>query len=301
MNVTHTIYYALSNLLYLYPTDLNEELLLVFSIREYDGIGDKYINKEHIGEIVYRKTDLWERILVGDRLKLRTEKLQSLIARDYSIQNPNYLKPYFVRRYEIINIFNLDDYMSFYISKYYFNVYYNIFTEFSSKMIYFSIAVDNSIASIINRFIFNIRIFNPIGNHDTALTKQFDIKLYDDRGKMHGEGIVDYYKLIAIDYQWEEISTTEKNPYLFKHDLGITSICKNDKKYIIVGFNPDSINFDLSDHKLCYKVFIQEQFMIDELVNVRHHLLGYSDDDSLNMCKNDVSIDLTYPKVIELK
>ena len=289
--VTHCIYYALSNLATIIPMENVVELVNLFTIDNYHCNLDSYFLTKQCGLCDW-DGDLLERMIQPkeDRIEERQYKLR--VRNNSPKYNKNllitkHLEPF----YETMQYEN-EDYESFYVEKYYIFFQYKMFFKNGVLRIVFPFERDTY--SFLPRFSINVVLLSASTEKTANIYRTQTILK-----KTESDWINKTYKNLFRVFK--------HNPKRFEEDLlkdkefvEIHEIATDSTIYTIVDFNLERLPFPCHQTHLCYKIWLQEDIVLEKEIHIHQNLLDYSDGKGLYQCKNEVSIDLTYPKAVYL-
>ncbi len=289
--VTHCIYYALSNLASIVPMESIVELVKLFAIDSYQCNLDDYFMTKQCALCDWNG-DLLERMMqpTKDRIEERQYKLR--IRNNSPQYNKNLALAKQLNSFCEATEYTNENYESFYIEKYYMTFQYKMF--FENGILRMVFPFEKEIYSFLPRFSINVVLLSAstektskVYRTQTVLKKaEFDWK------NTTYKNLFRVFKLNPKRFE-EDLLNDEK--FVEIHEIPIDSTI-----YTIVDFNLKRLGFPCHQTHLCYKIWLQEDVVLEKDIHIHQNLLDYSDGKGLYQCKNEVSIDLTYPKAVYL-
>ena len=151
------------------------------------------------------------------------------------------------------------------------------------------IYLDENIEVLLERLTFNVRLFNPIED-DTQKVDQVDIAWQSRKNGIevkkssHSDSSVKAFRNLKEDLKQEGVTVDlmENSSFLLTLDM-------------------PNLGFADVNTPLAFKIYLQENFMLDENISISHNLVGCSDQEVIADWKNGLGIEYTYPNVIMLE
>ena len=288
LELTHCIYYVLNGLLSIVDTFplkemLNSIIMKIDSDRFNPGIKRYFVNS--ICGLNDWNQDLLERMIM-ERNDIKMLRKQLLCKRNYSASNPHLRTPIRLQYSQKTQCFE-SDVLSFFVEKYSFYVKYSIMSSYN--LLKFRIYLDENIEVLLERLTFNVRLFNPIED-DTQKVDQVDIAWQSRKNGIevkkssHSDSSVKAFRNLKEDLKQEGVTVDlmENSSFLLTLDM-------------------PNLGFADVNTPLAFKIYLQENFMLDENISISHNLVGCSDQEVIADWKNGLGIEYTYPNVIMLE
>lgn len=287
LQLTHCLYYALNSLDSIVDT-LPLKEMLHFIIRLIDTNGfNEHLKKYFVNNICGLnnwKLDLIDRMM-ADRNTIKAMRKQGLKERNYSHLNPHIHNPIILHYDQKSQIF-ISNELKFFVEKY--NFYLKYYISYTGELLIFRFFLDNNIETILERLTFNTRLFNPLINDTNGIT-QLDIAWQQREGCVRVKKSNDFGSAVK---GFRDLKTDETIKGI-KVDFLPNSA-------FILSVNLLDLGFCTANTPLAFKIYLQEDFVINNDVNLYHNLVAYSDNEVIRDWKNGLSIEYTYPNIIML-
>lgn len=286
LKITHCLYYALSNLYSIYPRVYIKTIIESLDIQSYKCNLNPYFMTDNCGLCN------WNEDILGRLLQTRVERMEERQKKLHT-RNINPIYNYNLLSAPIlISSASNSNYSYFYIKKYFFNFRYKFTINEDKLTLHIPFAKD--IYSFFPRFTINVILESSAEiQGDSVYRIQFKLKLKEGKWT-----VIAYKNLFRI---------FKINPRRFEED-----ILENDHKIVVeeeIAKNENLLNvivdlknlgFPYKETYLLYKIWLQEDIVLEDDIHIHHNLLDYSDGEGFFQCKNEVSIDLSYPKAVYL-
>lgn len=287
LELTHCLYYTLNGLLSIVDTSPLKEMLKsiieMIDPNKFNPSLRKYFVNNICGLNNWEQELLDRMIINRNNIKMIRKKL--LHKRNYSQSNPHMRSPIPLFCSQNSQCFN-SDILSFFIEKY--NSYLKYIIIADNNLLMFKVFLDNNISTLLNQLTFNVRLFNPIVDDDTKI-EQVDIawqcrnEAVQIKKSSHSDSSVKAFNDLNPDENIEGV-TVEIMP----------------KTFFLLTIDLLKLGFEAAAVPLAFKLYLQENFMINDNISISHNLVGYSDNEIIADWKNGLSIEYTYPNIIML-
>ena len=288
LDVIHCIYYALSNLNIIVQDPRIECILKTLEIDSVSDEIKKIIVTENFGLCSW-DNDILGRMLQPKQDRIEERQFKLRLRNNSKKRNMNFNQPIFLKVEN--DLFHKNTaYNSFYIQKYCFEFKYSFFVY--NDLLVLMFPFDKDIHDFLPRFTINISLISPDTRKNAQIYRiQTQIKYQDSRWSKKT-----YKNLLRVFIS---------NPRHFEDDLLFDQdlvFVKEEQKlngyYAFLFFDIKKIFSMEAAPYFLYKIWLQEDIRVEDSIYVHKNLIEYSDNCNLYQCKNEVSIDLTYPQVI---